>query len=253
VTNAYYLIEHPSAFLFRIHIPQDLRPQIGKTEIRYSLKTGRLRDAKPKARLLAGMVQRLFRQLRRGDCPVSELTPSQASKIIEEYIREVTKVKELQRLLTPRSTAQINQTIDVIDECQSILEDVHHRSDFQAIEDHAKEILTKQGINFIPEEYAFKLFCAELVKATHLIIKQDREILTESLAVAVAKSSEPLTPPIPRVSHIPTATAPQPEPEKPSSPLLSKVIEAFLTEQKGSLRQVAPRKSLGKTKAIGSR
>ena len=166
---------------------------------------------------------------------MSELTPSQASKIIEDYVQEVTEEKERQRLLTPRSTSQINQKLDVIDECQGILEDAHHRSDFQAVEDHAKEILTKRGIDFMPEEYAFKLFCAELVKATHLLMKQDRETLTESLADAVAKSSEPLTPPVPRVSHVPPATAPQPEPEKPSSPLLSKVVEAFLTEQKGQV------------------
>lgn len=237
MTNACYLIEHPSAFLFRIRVPQDLRPYIGKTEIRYSLKTGRLREAKPKARLLAGMVQRLFRQLRRGDCPVNELTPAEVSTIIEEYIREVTEEKEQQRLLTPRSTAQINQKLDVIDECQGILKDAHYHSDFKAIEDHAKEILTKRGIDFMPDEYAFKLFCAELVKATHLLMKQDRKILTEPLDAAIAKSSDPLAPPVPTVPHVAAATTPHPEPKKPSSPLLSKVIEAFLTEQKGQVNE----------------
>jgi len=168
---------------------------------------------------------------------VNDLNPSEVSTIIEEYVREVTEEKERQRLLSPRSTAQINQKLDVIDECQGILKDAHHHSDFKAIEDHAKEILTKRGIDFLPEEYAFKLFCAELVKATHLLLKQDRETLTEPLDAAATKSSKPLTLPVPRVSHVPTTTAPHPEPKKPSSPPLSKVIEAFVTEQKGQVNE----------------
>jgi len=246
MTNACYLIEHPSAFLFRIRVPQDLRPHIGKTEIRYSLKTGRLREAKPKARLLAGMVQRLFRQLRRGDSPVSELTPPEVSRIIEEYIREVTEEKERARLMTPRSTAQIAQKLDVIDECQGILEHAHQRSNFEPIEDHAKEILSKRGIEFMPDEYAFKLFCSELVKATHLIMRQERDTLTESLAEATAKSpasvkATAISPasPAPTAPLTPTAPATLPEPEKPSSPLLSKVIESFLTEKKGEVNEKA--------------
>ena len=47
---------------FRIRIPDDLRLYFaGKTEIKRSLQTGYLSDAKYKTRLIAGQVQRLFR------------------------------------------------------------------------------------------------------------------------------------------------------------------------------------------------
>jgi len=47
-------------------VPVDLRNLIGKKELRYSLKTGSLSDAKPKARLVAGQVQWLFKKLKKG-------------------------------------------------------------------------------------------------------------------------------------------------------------------------------------------
>jgi hypothetical protein len=57
-------VRNPYSDCFRISVPQDLQPCIGKKELRYSLKTGFLSVAKSKARLLAGLCQNLFRTLR---------------------------------------------------------------------------------------------------------------------------------------------------------------------------------------------
>jgi len=46
-------------------VPSDLRKFVGKTELRYSLNTGYLGEAKSKARLMAGMVQNYFRSIRK--------------------------------------------------------------------------------------------------------------------------------------------------------------------------------------------
>ena len=54
-----YLIRNPYSYCFRMAVPKDLQILVGKTELRYSLKTGSLGDAKYKARLLAGQVQRI--------------------------------------------------------------------------------------------------------------------------------------------------------------------------------------------------
>ena len=61
-----YLCKTPYSYCFRIRIPWDLQDRIGKKELRYSLKTGYLPEAKSKARLMAGQVQRLFRHMRKG-------------------------------------------------------------------------------------------------------------------------------------------------------------------------------------------
>jgi len=53
-----YLIRNPYSYRFRMVVPEDLQILLGKTELRYSLKTSYLGVAKYKARLLAGQVQR---------------------------------------------------------------------------------------------------------------------------------------------------------------------------------------------------
>jgi hypothetical protein len=61
-----YLVRNPYSYCFRMTVPKDLQKVVGKKELRYSLKTGYLNDAKYKARILAGQVQRLFQHLRKG-------------------------------------------------------------------------------------------------------------------------------------------------------------------------------------------
>ena len=45
-----YLIRNPYTYCFRMNVPKDLQPYIGKKELRYSLRTGYLGVAKQKAR-----------------------------------------------------------------------------------------------------------------------------------------------------------------------------------------------------------
>lgn len=58
-----YLVKNPYSYCFRIKVPEDLQPTLSKKELRYSLKTGNLPEAKTKARLLAGEVQLIFKRL----------------------------------------------------------------------------------------------------------------------------------------------------------------------------------------------
>ena len=63
-------------------VPKDLRKFVGKTELRYTLKTGYLGVAKHKARLIAGQVQLIFRYLRKGDRVLSKLSDGQIRKLM---------------------------------------------------------------------------------------------------------------------------------------------------------------------------
>jgi Domain of unknown function (DUF6538) len=54
-----YLVRGPYIFYFRVNVPRDLQALIGKKELRYSLKTGYLNEARQKAGYLAGQVQYL--------------------------------------------------------------------------------------------------------------------------------------------------------------------------------------------------
>jgi len=59
-----YLIRTPYSYCFRLNVPRDLQPFVQKKELRYSLKTGYLGVAKSRARLMAGLVQHHFRNIR---------------------------------------------------------------------------------------------------------------------------------------------------------------------------------------------
>ena len=60
-----YLVKNPSSYCFRITVPPDLVVLIGRKEIRYSLRTWSLREAKYRARRMAAHVQTIFRIFRR--------------------------------------------------------------------------------------------------------------------------------------------------------------------------------------------
>ena len=59
-----YLLQTPSGYYFRLRIPEDLQPLVGRGEFRYSLKCGALRIAKHRARCIASFVQTLFLKVR---------------------------------------------------------------------------------------------------------------------------------------------------------------------------------------------
>jgi hypothetical protein len=58
-----YLVRNHYSYCFRLHVPADLQVYVGKKELRYSLRTGYLSEAKFKARFNAAGVQLLFRRL----------------------------------------------------------------------------------------------------------------------------------------------------------------------------------------------
>jgi hypothetical protein len=53
--SPFYLIRNPHSYCFRINIPKDLQPIIGKKELRRSLKTRYLSVVKAKARVMAAI------------------------------------------------------------------------------------------------------------------------------------------------------------------------------------------------------
>lgn len=73
-TSPSYLVRNPYTYCFRMNVPKDLQSYIGRKELRYSLKTGYLGDAKYKARVIAGQVQLIFKLLRKGNSSLMKLS-----------------------------------------------------------------------------------------------------------------------------------------------------------------------------------
>jgi hypothetical protein len=55
-----YVYQSPSGYIFRLRIPDVIKPAVGRVEFRYSLRAGALRVAKYRARCIASFIQQLF-------------------------------------------------------------------------------------------------------------------------------------------------------------------------------------------------
>jgi len=80
-----------------MNVPSDLQTQVGKKELRYSLKTGYLGVAKSKARLMAGLCQNLFYTLRTNET-VMKLPMTEIQRIVNIAIRMFLEYSEAHRL-----------------------------------------------------------------------------------------------------------------------------------------------------------
>jgi len=77
------------SYYARIRVPKDINQKFRfKTELRFSLKTNNVTDAKSKARLVAGCVQWVFRNIRNGG-QFSVLSDEQIDKLIKDHIKRL--------------------------------------------------------------------------------------------------------------------------------------------------------------------
>lgn len=82
-----FLVRNTYSYCFRLRVPADLQPYLCKKELRYSLRTGYLSEAKRKSRLLAGMAQELFVGLRK--LLRMKISDDQIKKIASDHLQRL--------------------------------------------------------------------------------------------------------------------------------------------------------------------
>ena len=83
-----YLVRNAYSYYFRINVPRDLQTITGKRELRYTLKTGYIGQAKHKARYLASQVHIIFGYLRSKQSIMSKLLKEQIPALVKKFIRD---------------------------------------------------------------------------------------------------------------------------------------------------------------------
>ena len=91
-----YLVRNPYSYCFRINVPTDIQPYIGKKELRRSLRTGYMSVAKQKARKMAAEVQILFEWIRE-TAMIGDLSDNDIQQMVNEHIQKWFKVMEYLR------------------------------------------------------------------------------------------------------------------------------------------------------------
>lgn len=91
VVSGNYTYHTPPGYIFRLRIPRDLQDIVGKTEFRYSLRSGFLRKAKVKARAIAHYVHELFEKVR---LDMKTFTKDMIGRLVKTYIKETLRNDE---------------------------------------------------------------------------------------------------------------------------------------------------------------
>jgi integrase len=182
--NPGYLVQTPHSWYFRFVVPFPLRCVVGKTEIRYSLKTGSVGVAKRKARFLAGQVQRVFLLLEmEGERMKEQLTQDQIRQLVADFIKKA--VAEMDMVFSdqrdewdrPYQDAQGLRSYN--SDLSGFREDLItnlNLGDFSMLESSINAFLLANGIEKIDKTSpAYHQLCVEIHKAQATLISIEQQ------------------------------------------------------------------------------
>jgi hypothetical protein len=153
-------------------VPQDLRKFVGRTELRYTLRTGFLGVAKRKARFLAGQVQFIFGMLRKGFMGMGKLSENQIQQLVVKYIKH--SVERLDKVFEVGDDQQRPyddppSLQSYIEGLSTVREDLIHNlrlGDFSMLKSSIDAFLKENGIDEVDKQSpAYRKLCVAVHKA----------------------------------------------------------------------------------------
>jgi len=230
-----YLSQNAYGYCFRIRIPDDLTKTIGKKSLRFSLKTGKLGQAKSRARYLAGNIQMLFRNLRNGSWAVKDLTPDVINDLIRTYRDQV--IERVKKPVNPNNpdpdsrdyklskllnkSSGIEEYLNELNLIRQALEECVPTGEYHLVIDDAELLCRERGVHYEKDSDAFCKLCRGLLLAEWEATSMEMELFEGNPKVLMEHSHRPA----------PVEPQPVPEPEIDEGPLLSEVIEKYLNWQ----------------------
>jgi integrase len=165
-------------------VPKDLRKFVGKTELRYTLRTGYLGVAKNKAKYLAGQVQLIFRYLRKEYNNLSQLLDDQIQKLVHQYIKTSIKdwdersYEEVDLEVNPPpfdNARSLKSYVDSLDDIRQDLIVKLNLGDFSMLEKSINSLLKKNGINHASSSsLEYRKLCVEIHKAEIQLLSMEK-------------------------------------------------------------------------------
>jgi integrase len=229
-----YLVRNSYSYCFRLVIPEDLKPYFGKKELRYSLKTGYIDEAKIKARFLAGNVQSIFRILRRGT--MVNLSDDRIKELVNTYIKEsVERINNWFLDDTNEFPPYTNEPefYSYISELDGIKQDLIanlNMGNYVMLENTINNFLKSQGIDIDKESSAYKKLCVGIHQAEiNLIPIQKRHMLND---LSYKDELPDIFPEVfDRLSEERKEPVPEQLPKEKPSPTLRKAIDDYKKRQ----------------------
>lgn len=223
-----YLVRNPYTYCFRMNIPKDLQRYVGKKELRYSLRTGYLGPAKQKARLLAGQVQRLFIFLRKGNSALMKLSDNQIQEIIHNYLKSYIAENE-ERMYSDEplpfaiDTQSFHQYTETLDETKQDIVEYLGIRDYRTVESIVDDLFKENGVeNIDKSSVSYQKLCRGILRAQLKGIDIEKKQMLGNYEDEI---------------DIGSSNALQDKQKKIDSPLLSEVIDRYLSEKKTNLTE----------------
>jgi len=142
-----YTFQRNSLYYFRYTLPPDISKVVGKRGLRYSLKTGYIKQAERKARRLAGTVEEFISEVRQEPPLIMKLSEAQIQSLLDQYLRKALNEDEERRLSAGQfSPDDLDDELEVINFIQSDLREELALNDYQGISSHVDDLLKKHKV-----------------------------------------------------------------------------------------------------------
>ena len=194
-----YIVRNPYSYCFRLNVPADLQLLVGRTELRYSLRTGCLGEAKEKARVLHSDILLLFRSLRKGCSSMQNMDDDKIQSLVQRYLQEYKDGLEKRYLDEPDHFLGAEDFEQYVNDLDSIEHDKIAElgtGDYRWVERVVDGILEKEGVEGVQkgsEDY-IKL-CRGILRSQIKGIKYEKKFMREELPEEPAPPKKE-TPPV---------------------------------------------------------
>jgi len=226
-----YLYRQPRSphFFFRIRIPKWLRRVVRSRELRYTLKTADLTDAKYRAMRLAKTAKTLFARMRKGEF-MGEMTKETIDRLMQEELNRLLEEAEADRAATvvPWTRERLENQEFGLWYLEGEAREMLALNDYNEISSHVDELLVAYGIEGVEKGgETYGTLCRELLKVHIRFLEVEQRRLTGDYTddlgkeTSMKKASQDGPAILSEVSRLPD-----------SGERLSQIIEKFAEERK---------------------
>ena len=166
-----YTFQRNSLYYFRYTLPPDISKVVGKQGLRYSLKTGYIKQAERKARRLAGTVEEFISEVRQERRIIMKLSETQIQSLLDQHLRQSLNDDEQRRLSANRiDRDDLDDELETISFIKSDLKEELALNDYEGISSHVDDLLKELNVTPDKKSENYKKLCRELLKVNIRIL-----------------------------------------------------------------------------------
>ena len=174
-----YTFQRNSLYYFRYTLPPDISKVVGKQGLRYSLKTGYIKQAERKARRLAGTVEEFISDVREERLIIVKLSETQIQSLLDQHLRQSLNEDEERHLsVGPIDSDDLDDELEAISYIKSDFKEALALNDYEGISSHVDDLLKELKVKPDKKSKNYKKLCRELLKVNIRILD-----ITEKRAV----------------------------------------------------------------------